>query len=569
MLAALSIRDIVLIDKLDLEFGDGLSALTGETGAGKSILLDALSLALGGRGDASLVRRGAAQGQVTASFDLADDHPVFALLSENGLAIEDSVLILRRLQGGDGRSRAFINDMSVGVQLLRQVGRALVEIHGQHDERALIDPSGHRDLVDAFGGLERDAAKVAASYEAWAEADAVRLRHESEVAAARANADYLAHALEELQSLSPEPGEEDTLSARRQLMMNAEKIAAELNEAMDALQGEGTAGARLASALRRIERQAQTAGSATALADDASPFVAVADALERVLGETEAARQRIEEALAATAFEPGDLERTEERLFALRALARKHRVQVDALPALQEKLEADLGAITTSESKAAELAEAAVKARETYERAALALSKARAKAAKKLDKEVAGELAPLKLEKARFVTAVDTVDIQDGGPSGIDRVAFFVAANPGTEPGPMMKVASGGELARFILALKVVLASRGSAPTLIFDEVESGVGGATAAAVGDRLAKLGENVQVLAVTHAPQVAALARGHLRIAKEAVATSKGEAMTTRVAVLGDDERREEVARMLAGQTITDEARAAADRLMRKSA
>lgn len=564
MLAALSIRDIVLIDKLDLEFGEGLSALTGETGAGKSILLDALSLALGGRGDASLVRRGAEQGQVTASFELAPDHPVFALLSENGIAIEDSMLILRRLQGTDGRSRAFINDMSVSVQLLRDVGRALVEIHGQHDERALIDPSGHRDLVDAFGGLERDAAKVAACYEAWSDADAARLRHESEVAAARANADYLAHALEELQRLSPQTGEEDTLSSRRQFMMNAEKIAAELNEAMDALQGEGTSGARLASALRRIERQAATAG-----ADASSPFAAVAEALERVLSETENARGRIEGALAATAFEPGDLERTEERLFALRALARKHRVQVDALPALQVKLEADLAAITTSESKAAELAKAAEQARKAYEQAALALSKARAKAAKKLDKDVAGELAPLKLEKARFVTQVDTVDLAEGGPSGVDRISFFVAANPGTEPGPMMKVASGGELARFILALKVVLASRGSAPTLIFDEVESGVGGATAAAVGERLAGLGERVQVLAVTHAPQVAALARGHLRIAKEAVTTAKGEAMTTRVAVLGDAERREEVARMLAGQTVTDEARAAADRLLRKSA
>lgn len=564
MLAALSIRDIVLIDRLDLEFGEGLSALTGETGAGKSILLDALSLALGGRGDASLVRSGSAQGQVTATFELGPDHPVFALLSDNGIVIEDSVLILRRLQGNDGRSRAFINDMSVSVQLMRQVGRALVEIHGQHDERALIDPSGHRDLVDAFGGLERDAANVSDLYEAWSGADAARLQHESEVAAARANADYLTHALDELQTLAPEIGEEDKLSSRRQLMMNAEKIASELNEAMDALQGEGTAGARLASALRRIERQA-----ATVVTNDSSPFAAVAEALERVLSETETARGRIEEALAATAFEPGDLERTEERLFALRALARKHRVQVDALPALQEKLETDLAAITTSESTAAALAKAAAQAREAYEQAALDLSKARAKAAKKLDKDVAGELAPLKLEKARFVTNTDTVDLEDGGPSGIDRMSFFVAANPGTDPGPMMKVASGGELARFILALKVVLASRGSSPTLIFDEVESGVGGATAAAVGERLAGLGESVQVLAVTHAPQVAALASGHLRIAKEAVKTQKGEAMTTRVATLGGDERREEVARMLAGQTITDEARAAADRLMRKSA
>ena len=378
MLAALSIRDIVLIDKLDLEFGEGLSALTGETGAGKSILLDALSLALGGRGDASLVRRGAEQGQVTATFELTPDHPVFALLSENGIAIEDAVLILRRLQGNDGRSRAFINDLSVSVQLQRQVGRALVEIHGQHDERALIDPSGHRDLVDAFGGLERDAAQVEACYEAWVDADAAMLRHESEVAAARANADYLSHALDELRTIAPEPGEEDSLSGRRQLMMNAEKIAADLNEALDALQGEGTAGARLASALRRIERQAAASGAGPEVA---SPLTPVAEALERVLSETETARETIEQALAATAFEPSDLERAEERLFALRALARKHRVQVDALPALMQKLEADVAAITTSESRAAELAKQAAEARGAYEDAALALSKPRAKAA--------------------------------------------------------------------------------------------------------------------------------------------------------------------------------------------
>ena len=559
MLAALSIRDIVLIDKLDLEFGSGLSALTGETGAGKSILLDAFSLAIGARGDASLVRRGAEQGQVTATFELASDHPVLALLTENDILVED-VLILRRVQGADGRSRAFINDTSVSVQLLRQVGQALVEIHGQHDERALIDPSGHRDLVDAFGGLTADAGRLAGLYDAWQAADAVRARHDAEIAATRANADYVAHALEELQTLAPEQGEEAALAARRQLMMNAEKIAGELTEALDALQGEGTAGARLASALRRIERQAATGGAM---------LTAVAEALERVLGETNAARDKIEEALALTAFEPGDLERDEERLFALRALARKHRVQVDDLPALVARLEAELAALDTSEGRAAELAKQAEAARKAYEAASLALSKARGAAAKRLDKEVAGELGPLKLEKARFVTHIDTVDLSEGGPAGIDRVAFWVATNPGTEPGPMMKVASGGELARFILALKVVLAARGSAPTLIFDEADSGVGGATAAAVGERLSGLAESVQVLAVTHAPQVAALAQGHLMIAKEAMQGPQGETMATRVAVLEGTHRREEIARMLAGQTITDEARAAADKLMSRSA
>jgi len=559
MLAALSIRDIVLIDKLDLEFGQGLSALTGETGAGKSILLDAFSLAIGGRGDASLVRQGQAQGQVTAIFDLAKSHPVFALLAENGIAAEDA-LILRRVQGADGRSRAFINDTSVSVQLLRQVGQALVEIHGQHDDRALIDPAGHRDLVDAFGGLGGEAARVASAYADWQGAEAMRARHEAEIAATRANADYVSHALEELRLLDPQAGEEDALASRRQLMMNAEKIAAELNEALDALQGEGTGGARLAAALRRIERQASVGGAVLTL---------VAEALERVLAETNTARARIEEALALTAFEPKDLERAEERLFALRALARKHKVMVDDLPVLVDRLETELAAVDMSEARAGELARAADAARKTYEALATGLSKARKEAAGRLDREVVGELGPLKLERASFITNMETVELAAGGPGGIDRIAFWVMTNPGTEPGPLMKVASGGELARFILALKVVLAARGSAPTLVFDEADAGVGGATAAAVGERLARLASKVQVLAVTHAPQVAAVADGHLLIAKEPVRGSQGEAMATRVAVLEGEHRREEIARMLAGQTITDEARRAADRLMSRSA
>ena len=559
MLAGLSIRDIVLIDKLDLEFGQGLSALTGETGAGKSILLDAFSLAIGGRGDASLVRQGQAQGQVTAIFDLAKSHPVFALLAENGIAAEDA-LILRRVQGADGRSRAFINDTSVSVQLLRQVGQALVEIHGQHDDRALIDPAGHRDLVDAFGGLGGEAARVASAYADWQGAEAMRARHEAEIAATRANADYVSHALEELRLLDPQAGEEDALASRRQLMMNAEKIAAELNEALDALQGEGTGGARLAAALRRIERQASVGGAVLTL---------VTEALERVLAETNTARARIEEALALTAFEPKDLERAEERLFALRALARKHKVMVDDLPVLVDRLETELAAVDMSEARAGELARAADAARKTYEALATGLSKARKEAAGRLDREVVGELGPLKLERASFITNMETVELAAGGPGGIDRIAFWVMTNPGTEPGPLMKVASGGELARFILALKVVLAARGSAPTLVFDEADAGVGGATAAAVGERLARLASKVQVLAVTHAPQVAAVADGHLLIAKEPVRGSQGEAMATRVAVLEGEQRREEIARMLAGQTITDEARRAADRLMSRSA
>jgi DNA repair protein RecN (Recombination protein N) len=559
MLAALSIRDIVLIDRLDLEFRRGLCVLTGETGAGKSILLDAFALALGARGDASLVRRGASQGQVTASFEPAADHPIMTLLTENGLEAEGTI-ILRRVQSADGRTRAFINDVAVGVQLLREAGRMLVEIHGQHDDRALIDPSGHRDLLDAFAGLTGNVSEVARAYEGWKAAEAERDRHAGEIAAIRANADYVSHALDELVNLDPKRGEEEALAIRRQLMMQGEKIAGELNEALDALQGEGTGGARLAAALRRIERQTGPGQQVLAPA---------AEALERVLAETNAARATIEQALAATAFEPEQLERDEERLFALRAAARKHKVSVDDLPELVSRLETELAALDQGESRLEALAGAAKAARGAYASGATVLSEARSKAAARLDAEVLAELAPLKLEKAQVLTKVETGTIDEGGPYGIDRVAFFVRTNPGTEPGPLMKVASGGELARVILALKVVLAARGSAPTLVFDEVDSGVGGATAAAVGERLARLGTGVQVLAVTHAPQIAALANEHMLIAKEAVAGLDGEAMATRVLVLDGERRREEIARMLAGQTITDEARAAAERLMSKSA
>jgi DNA repair protein RecN (Recombination protein N) len=559
MLVALSIRDIVLIDRLDLEFGQGLCVLTGETGAGKSILLDAFALAIGARGDAALVRRGASQGQVTASFEPAADHPVLRLLADNGLEAEGT-LILRRVQTVDGRTRAFINDVAVSVQLLREVGKALVEIHGQHDDRALLDPSGHRDLVDAFAGLNGEAAAVAGAWEAWKRAEEERTRYAGEIAAIRANADYVSHALDELVSLDPRAGEEEALAFRRQLMMHAEKISAELNEALDALYGEGTGGARLGAALRRLERQ-------TGLGQ--TLLTPVAEALERVLAETNAARAKIEEALVATAFEPVELERAEERLFALRSLARKHKVAVDALPALVARLEAELAALDQGETGLKQLAAAATAARETYKAAALRLSEARNAAGLRLAAEVGAELGPLKLDKARLFTKVATVGVDEGGPYGIDSVSFFVRTNPGTEPGPLMKVASGGELARVILALKVVLAARGSAPTLVFDEVDAGVGGATAAAVGERLARLGARVQVLAVTHAPQVAALAKEHMLIAKEAVRGPDGETMATRVLVLDGDRRREEIARMLAGQTITDEARAAAERLMSKSA
>ena len=555
MLSALNIRDIVLIDRIDLEFGDGLSVMTGETGAGKSILLDAFALALGGRGDASLVRKGAEQGQVTAVFEPASGHPVFSLLSENGVS-EDATVILRRVQSTDGRTRAFINDDPVSVQLLKQVGAALVEIHGQHDDRALTDASTHRTLLDAFAGLTTQADALAGLYEGWADTRQALQDKEAQIAKVRENADYLSHALGELKTLDPQADEEEALAQRRQLMMHAEKIAGDLEEARDALTGNGTANARIGSALRKFERQ--EAGMAKLLGP-------VMDALERVLSETNDARMRVEQAIADTQFEPSALEEAEERLFALRALARKHNIAVSGLPDLVLKMEGELAALDAGEQELGELKRKETTAGVAYRKAADVLSKKRHEGAAGLDEAVTSELPPLKLEKARFITNIESGAPEDGGPSGYDHVAFWVQTNPGTEPGAMMKVASGGELSRFILALKVVLAARGSAPTLIFDEIDAGVGGATASAIGERLARLAGKLQVVAVTHAPQVAALASGHLCISKEALPGADEDAVATRVISLDVASRREEIARMLAGQTVTDEARAAADRLI----
>lgn len=561
MLTALTIRDIVLIDRLELEFGPGMSVMTGETGAGKSILLDAFALALGARGDAGLVRIGAEQGQVTALFELDRDHPVYQVLAQSDIEIEPGEqLVLRRSQSPDGRTRAFLNDAPVSVQLLRRVGALLVEIHGQHDDRALTDTATHRDLIDAYGGLSGEAGALGASYQAWQQALKAAAEHEAHLVRVRDNADFLTHALEELRTLDPQADEETALAERRTLMMHAEKIAADLEEAKDALSGEGTADARLNAALRKLERQAETTGAALS---------GVAAAIERVLGEANEARATIEAALRQTTFEPSELEEAEERLFALRALARKHKVQVAELPNLVSKFETELDALDAGEHRLGQLRQAAQDGRDAYVQAAEALSAKRQASAKALDAAVMVELAPLKLEGAEFFTSIETSPAEEGGPSGIDRVAFWVRTNPGTAAGPLMKVASGGELSRFILALKVVLAARGSAPTLIFDEIDTAIGGATAAAMGERLARLARDLQVLAVTHAPQVAAQASGHLRISKQPLAGGDGEAVVTQVSVLQSEARREEIARMLAGQTVTDEARAAAERLMERSA
>jgi len=553
MLARLSIRDIVLIDRLDIDFAAGLAVLTGETGAGKSILLDAFALALGGRGDQALVRQGTEQGQVTAVFEVARTHPARALLKANDIAAEDD-LILRRVQFADGRTRAFVNDQPVSVQVMKELGTALVEIHGQHDERALVDAATHRRLLDAFGALEADAAKVAWLWEARRAAQAAADGHRAEVERAKREGDWLRHAVEELGKLAPQTAEETALAERRTAMMQAEKVAEDLRDAHEVIAGANSSMPGLAGVIRRLERRSAQAPSLV------EPAVKSLDAALTALEET---RSHLEQALRTADFDPAELERIEERLFALRAAGRKYNVPVDELAALAARYQSDIALIDAGEDRLKTLEAAAREAEASYRAAADKLSKARLRTAAALDKAVNGELKPLKLERAKFSTEIAS-DPAAAGPNGIDRVEFWVQTNPGTRAGPLMKVASGGELARFLLALKVVLADRGSAPTLVFDEIDTGVGGAVADAIGVRLAKLASDVQVLAVTHAPQVAARADRHYLISKDAL--EKGRRVATRVSEVAAERRREEIARMLAGAEITAEARAAAERLIK---
>ncbi|HLJ01215.1 MAG TPA: DNA repair protein RecN [Bradyrhizobium sp.] len=558
MLARLSIRDIVLIERLDIDFARGLAVLTGETGAGKSILLDAFALALGGRGDAGLVRHGAEQGQVTATFDVPKNHPASLLLADNGLedtSSQDSCeLILRRVQLADGRTRAFINDSAISVQTLKAVGAALVEIHGQHDERALVDASTHRRLLDAFSGLEKDVAALEGLWEARREAKTALEAHRAGMERAAREADYLRHASDELKQLAPKDGEETALASRRATMMQGEKIATDLREAKDAVSGDHSPIALLSAAVRRLERRA---AHSQALVEPAVKAIDIA------INALEEADQHLAAALLVADFDPAELERIEERLFALRAASRKYSTPVDGLAALAMKYAADVALIDAGADQLKKLEEAAGVADRRYAAAATKLSAARVKSAEKLDKAVNAELAPLKLERATFTTQIES-EPNSPGPQGFDRVEFWVQTNPGTKPGPLMKVASGGELSRFLLALKVVLSDRGSAPTLVFDEIDTGVGGAVADAIGARLSRLAAKVQVMAVTHAPQVAARANQHLLISKDAL--DKGKRVATRVNALAADHRREEIARMLAGAEITAEARAAAERLLK---
>ncbi len=563
MLIGLQIREVVLIEALDLSIGPGLTALTGETGAGKSIILDALGLATGARGDAGLVRRGAAQAVATAAFAPSPDHPVWDLLEEKGLAYaRDEDLVLRRTLSADGRSRAFVNDQATGVGVLKELGEALLEVHGQHETVGLLDARTHRPLLDAYGALDGQARIVADAWSAWRTArDRVSALRE-DVARSAAETEELTFRLSELDRLDPREGEETELAEARAVLGASEKALADIGSARDTFDG---LGGKVASAIRALERARERALTAGAAAEGpaVSRLAQAAEALDRVLVEAAEAEAAIDAAAAAFDFEPDRLEKTEERLFDLRGLARKLNVPVEELPALRVKFAERLRAVESSEEslKAAEAAQAA--ARSAYLTAAEALTEARRAAGERLAEAVMAELAPLKLEKARFRVAVEPLAEDRAGPAGMDRVAFEISTNPGAPFGDLGAIASGGELARFALALKAALAGRaaGAQPLMIFDEVDQGVGGAVADAVGLRLKRLASAAQVLVVTHSPQVAARAEAHWRIAK----AGDAERIRTAVEVLSPADREEEIARMLAGAQITDAARAAARALM----
>ena len=551
MLTTLSIREVVLIGRLDLSFHSGLCVLTGETGSGKSILLDALGLALGMRAEARLVRHGADQASVTAVFDLGPGHTVLETLAGYAIPGLEDGLVLRRVLGADGRSKAFINDQPVSVQLLKETGGGLVDVHGQFENQRLLNEGAHRGLLDSFGGLSAGLKKTGDAHMVWTDAAGARIRAEAEMEAARRDEEFLRHALDEITGLDPKPGEETDLARQRTLMMHGEQLVAAMNTAAEELGGDGGALRSLEAALRELERVAEKADGR--LAD-------TLDALVRAQSETTEADALLQTA-AGMDLDPQSLEQAEERLFALRALARKHSTEVDNLSGVAENLAAKVRGLEDGGARLTELTKAESHARAAYGKAATVLSQGRGQAAEKLDKAVAKELRPLKLEKAKFNTVLNDLPEDAWGPEGRDKVVFQVATNPGAPAGPLGKISSGGELARFTLALKAVLAQADPVPTLVFDEVDSGVGGAVAAAVGERLAGLAGAAQVLVVTHSPQVAAKGKHHWLVSK----SDADPGVLTIVDALSDEGRKEEIARMLAGAKITEEARAAADSLL----
>ena len=565
MLIGLTIKDVVLIEALDLEVGPGLTVLTGETGAGKSIVLDALGLALGQRADVGLVRRGAAQALAAATFSPAPTHPVWAFLEERGFAAEPAEpLMMRRQLSADGRSRGFINDQPASVTVMREVGAQLIEVHGQHETVGLLDPRTHRPQLDAYGEA---APAVQAAGEAWRAFTAARDRLadlQERTAKAAAESEEIAARLAELDRLDPREGEEATLAEERALLGASEKALDDITTARDALGGDQLSN-KLAQAFRALERARDRAIQAGAGEGNqiVKRLTDAADAVDRALTEGLEAVAAVDAAADAFEFEPGRLDKTEERLFALRAAARKLNVLVEDLPATRLRLAEQLRGAENAEADLAQAAKAAAAARAAYDDAAARLTKARTAAGERLAKAVMTELVPLKLEKARFRVAVEPLPAERAGPGGLDKVEFQVSTNPGAPFGGLGAIASGGELARFALALKAALAGRGDAngPTMIFDEVDQGVGGAVADAVGLRLKRLAEANQVILVTHSPQIAARADVHWRVSK----AGRGDVIATAIAALSPEAREEEIARMLAGAEITDAARAAARALM----
>ncbi|TDK43205.1 DNA repair protein RecN [Antarcticimicrobium luteum] len=545
MLRSLDIHDMLIIDRLELNFQPGLNVLTGETGAGKSILLDSLGFVLGWRGRAALVRQGAEQGEVVAVFDLAAGHPAHEVLAQAGLPGGDE-LILRRVNDASGRKTAWVNDRRCSGEVLRALSDTLVELHGQQDDRGLLNPRGHRTMLDAFGGL--DVAAVRGAWRTLQRARAAVDETQAALDSVREEEDFLRHSVQELDSLAPAPGEDADLDTARRRMQGAERIRGDVDRAFALLGGDG-AEAALGQALRWLEGVAQ---------DDAAALETPIAALGRAMVELGEAQDGVQRCLEGLDFNPAELEQIEERLFAVRALARKHGVLPDDLAGFAETLRARLAALDAGESDLEDKRAALAAAQTAYDAAAAALSAARAEAAGRLDRAVMAELAPLKMERAVFETRLTPAE---PGPEGVDAVAFTVATNPGAPAGPLDKIASGGELSRFLLALKVCLTGVGSGVTMIFDEIDRGVGGATADAVGRRLAALADGGQVLVVTHSPQVAARGAHHWRVEKR---VSEGLTLST-VTPLAPEARIDEIARMVAGDTITDEARAAARALL----